>query len=166
MNKKVMKTALCLILCLCLYGCGAQEEQQTVQEKRSMSEPFTRETTIEEVADYPAFGDYGRLMFPIDEWYYDGDTLGTLSLTWYNNMDPDKTVEIANYFRENAEAGNAIFYDIYTEEEKAADPAKEGYRTVLFQRRSRSTLCRVQCRRRFCLCGSHAGQLPSRFRTF
>lgn len=125
MNKKVMKTALCLILCLCLYGCGAQEEQQTVQEKRSMSEPFTRETTIEEVADYPAFGDYGRLMFPIDEWYYDGDTLGTLSLTWYNNMDPDKTVEIVNYFRENAEAGNAIFYDIYTEEEKAAYPAKK-----------------------------------------
>lgn len=125
MNKKVMKTALCLILCLCLYGCGAQEEQQTVQEKRSMSEPFTRETAIKEVADYPAFGDYGRLMFPTDEWYYDGDTLGTLSLTWYNNMDPDKTVEIANYFRENAEAGNTIFYDIYTEEEKAADPAKE-----------------------------------------
>lgn len=40
-------------------------------------------------------------------------------------MDPDKTVEIANYLKERAEAGETIFYDIYSEEEKAEDPAKE-----------------------------------------
>lgn len=129
MTKKITAAALCLALCVSISGCGRQEtiqaDREPVRRDQNMSEPFTRETTIEEVADHPAFGDYGRLIFPVDDWYYDGDTLGTLSLTWYNNMDPDKTVEIANYFRENAEAGNTIFYDIYTDEEKAADPAKE-----------------------------------------
>ena len=129
MTKKITAAALCLALCVSISGCGRQEtiqaDREPVRRDQNMSEPFTRETTIEEVADHPAFGDYGRLIFPVDDWYYDGDTLGTLSLTWYNNMDPDKTVEIANYFRENAEAGNTIFYYIYTDEEKAADPAKE-----------------------------------------
>ncbi|MFR6330586.1 MAG: hypothetical protein ACLUOI_18420 [Eisenbergiella sp.] len=34
-------------------------------------------------------------------------------------------MEIANYLKERAEAGETIFYDIYSEEEKAEDPAKE-----------------------------------------
>ena len=34
-------------------------------------------------------------------------------------------MEIANYLRNHAAAGEAYFYDIYTDEEKAADPAKQ-----------------------------------------
>ena len=34
-------------------------------------------------------------------------------------------MEIANYLHDQAEAENTIFYDIYTDAEKAADPAKE-----------------------------------------
>lgn len=56
--------------------------------------------------------------------YYSGDTLGELRLTWYNNIDPDKTVEIVNYMKTQVEAGETIFYDIYTDEEKKEDPAK------------------------------------------
>ncbi len=88
-------------------------------------EAYTADTPIEEVINDPVFGDYGRLIFPVDDWYYSGDTLGELSLTWYNNIDPDKTVEIANYFHDQAAAGETVFYDIYTDEEKAADPEKE-----------------------------------------
>lgn len=51
--------------------------------------------------------------------------MGELRLTWYNGIDTDKTVEIANYMKDHAEAGETIFYDIYTAEEKAVDPAKE-----------------------------------------
>lgn len=61
----------------------------------------------------------------MDSGYYGGSTLGNLSLTWYNYIDSDKTVEICNYMRNQAENGDTIFYDIYTEEEKAADPAKK-----------------------------------------
>ena len=69
--------------------------------------------------------EYGRLIFPVDTGFYSGDTLGDLQLTWYNNIDPAKTVEIVNYLKEHAEAGDTVFYDIYTEKEKAADPEKE-----------------------------------------
>ena len=46
-------------------------------------------------------------------------------LIWYNNVNPDRTVEIANYLRDQAASGEQIFYDIYTDEEKAEDPDKE-----------------------------------------
>ena len=54
-----------------------------------------------------------------------GDTLGELQLTWYNNIDPNETVEIVNTLWQRANAGETVFYDIYTEEEKAEDPDKE-----------------------------------------
>lgn len=66
---------------------------------------YTRDTKIEAVKKDPVFGEYGRLIFPADEGYYSGNTLGTLSLTWYSNMDPEKTVEIANYMKTHAAAG-------------------------------------------------------------
>ena len=87
--------------------------------------PYTVNTQINEVITDPAFGDYGRLIFPVDSGYYSGDALGDLGLVWYNYIDPDKTVEICNYMKEQAAAGNQIFYDIYTADEKAADHAKE-----------------------------------------
>ena len=86
---------------------------------------YTTDTPISDVMHDPAFGDYGRLIFPVDDWYYSGDTLGNLHLTYYSNIDPDMTVEITNYMKEHATSGDTIFYDIYTDEEKAADPEKE-----------------------------------------
>ena len=83
------------------------------------------DTPIDQVIHDPAFGDFGRLIFPVDSSYYSGDTLGSLQLTWYSNIDPNKTVDIVNYLKDQAEAGNTVFYDIYTEEEKAEDPEKE-----------------------------------------
>lgn len=106
-------------------GGNAGEDAGENMAQTEIEAPYTVDTPIEDVINDPVFGDYGRLIFPADDWYYSGDTLGELSLTWYNNIDPDKTVEIANYLREQAAAGETVFYDIYTEEEKAADPAKE-----------------------------------------
>ena len=88
------------------------------------SEPYTLSTRIDDVISDSAFGDFGRLIFPVDKSYYSGTTLGNLDLTWYSNIDADKTVEIANYMKSHAEAGDKIFCDIYTDAEKAADPSK------------------------------------------
>lgn len=96
-----------------------------VSEPVITSNPYTRDTRISEVISDPVFGNYGRLIFPVNEGYYSGETLGDLSMTWYNNIDPDKTVEIANYMRSHAESGDVIFYDIYSESEKTADPRKK-----------------------------------------
>jgi hypothetical protein len=86
---------------------------------------FTADTRIEDVIRDPAFGNFGRLLFPADKGYYGGDTLGKLSLTWYSSINPDRTVEIVNYLKERTESGDTIFYDIYSDEEKAQDPDKE-----------------------------------------
>lgn len=101
------------------------EYEQENTDDTTVSSHYTIDTAISDVMNDPVFGDYGRLIFPVDDWYYSGDTLGNLQLTYYSNIDPNETVEIANYMEEHAASGDTIFYDIYTDEEKAADPAKE-----------------------------------------
>ena len=142
-EKPVMKRFISICLSL-IFMCGlaacsniesedrSWEEQETsqtgvehMQTEVETSDLYTVDTLISDVIADPVFGEYGRLIFPVDTGYYSGDTLGSLRLTWYSNIDPDKTVEITNYMKEHAGQGDTIFYDIYSEEEKAADPAKE-----------------------------------------
>ena len=92
---------------------------------RRAATEFTVDTSIGDVIGYPGFAGYGRLIFPVNGGYYGGSTLGTLSLTWYSNIQPDKTVGIANYLKGHADTGDVIFYDIYSEEEKQTDPGKK-----------------------------------------
>ena len=88
---------------------------------------YTADTKVWDVIDDPAFAGYGRLIFPADKTIDKSLTLSEVGsiLTWYNYVNPDRTVEIVNYIKTKAEAGEQIFYDIYTDEEKAVDPAKE-----------------------------------------
>lgn len=94
---------------------------------------YTADTPIESVINDKAFGTYGRLIFPTQKGYYNGNTLGELQLTWYSEINPNKTVEIANYLKSHALNGDKIFYDIYTDEEKKADPEKENTGLFFFK---------------------------------
>ena len=85
----------------------------------TMANYYTRQTRINDVMNDAAFGDYGRLIFPVNTGYWSGTTLEQLQLTWYNYIDPDKTVEVCNYLRAHADN---CFIDIYTEAEKQANP--------------------------------------------
>lgn len=128
----ILASALCLALSLTGCGAGGADCAQTAQQEPAQQEPaqreptgpFTADTPVEAVQQDGAFGDYGRLLFPVDTGYWSGDTLGELQLTWYNNIDPEETVEIVNTLWQRAEAGETVFYDIYTEAEKAQDPDK------------------------------------------
>ena len=110
-----MKRMTAMILALLMAAVLSAEAEQV---------KWNENTPIDEVMAYPGFGDWGRLIFPADEGYYSGSTLKDLRLTWYSNIQPAKTVEIVNYFKEKADAGETVFYDIYTDAEKAADPWK------------------------------------------
>jgi len=88
-------------------------------------EAFTPNSLTKDVSSDLAFGNFGRLLFPAGTGYYSGDTLGTLSLTWYGALRPRTTVDIVNTLRSRAQAGDKVFFDIYSDREKAQDPAKK-----------------------------------------
>lgn len=94
---------------------------------------YTRTSRIEDVMAAPAFNGFGRLIFPADRGYWSGETLEELQLTWYSHINADKTVEIVNYMKHHADAGERIFYNIYTDEEKAADPRKRNTGLFFFR---------------------------------
>lgn len=121
-------TISALTLTLLLSGCGGRVPAPSnleLKEGAAVETEFAVDTPIQAVIEDPAFGDYGRLLFPVDDGYWRGKTLGELRLTFYSHIDPDETVEIVNTLKKRALAGETIFCDIYTEEEKAADPDKE-----------------------------------------
>ena len=131
-GRAILASALCLALSLTGCSAGGADRAQTAQQEPAQQEPaqreptgpFTADTPVEAVLQDEVFGDYGRLLFPVDTGYWSGDTLGELQLTWYNNIDPEETVEIVNTLWQRAEAGETVFYDIYTEAENAQDPDK------------------------------------------
>lgn len=88
---------------------------------------FTGESRVQDVMQDPAFAGFGRLIFPVDMQIDDALTLNDVEeiLPWYSEVNPERTVSIVNEMKTRAEQGETIFYDIYTDEEKAKDPAKK-----------------------------------------
>ena len=152
-SKRMGLVLLFLCLAVAVSGCGSRSsaDSEAVESSASIeqSEPdasqmpegksnfagVTRETRVQDVIDDPVFGEYGRLIFPADRTISSELTLENVGdiLTWYTNINPDKTVEIVNYLGENAAAGETVFYDIYTEEEKEDDPQKENTGLFFFR---------------------------------
>ena len=118
MMKKVLTAMLAPLLCLfALSACAVRETGNgdtssllTEEEQEMQNGDYTAGTRTDDVISDPVFGSWGRLIFPVDEWYYNGDTLGSLSMTWYTHIDPDMTVQICNYLREHTLAGEQVFY--------------------------------------------------------
>ena len=125
---------MALAVSVSLSGCGREEEDGDTGTTDGESD-YTLETEVVDVMNDPVFGDYGRLIFPVDKSISDDLELQDVGdiLTWYNNVDPERTVEIANYLRDQAASGDQIFYDIYTDEEKAEDPDKENAGLFFFR---------------------------------
>ena len=130
------------ILLICLYvlfacsviATGAEQDQTGKEDAGDKMKTeieteavYDRHTKVQDVINDPVFGDYGRLIFPVDIQIDNNLELEDVEeiLPWYSKVNPDKTVEIANYMRNQAASGEQIFYDIYTNEERYADPEKE-----------------------------------------
>ena len=104
------------------FWSGEEKETETAEQTK---EVYSGDSLISDVMSDPAFGEHGRLLFPVNTGYCSGDKLNNLSLTWYGALDTDETVDIVNTLRSRALSGEQIFFDIYTDEEKAADPDKK-----------------------------------------
>lgn len=74
---------VCIILMLAACGktirddsqieVGSEKNQESQVETEEM---YTRKTKIADVINDKAFGDYGRLIFPVDTGYYSGGYFG------------------------------------------------------------------------------------------
>ena len=98
---------------------------------------YTSESTVADVINDPAFGSFGRLLFPVDRPVSPSMTLAQVSSSsvylWYPYIRVEKTVEILNYLHNQAAAGERIFYSIYSPEEIAADPSKADTGLLVFR---------------------------------
>ncbi len=96
---------------------------------------YAEDTKVTDVINDEVFDGYGRLIFPVDMQISDNLTLKNVNtiLTWYSEINTDKTVEIVNYMKKKASSGQQIFYDIYSDEEKKADPDKQNTGLFFFK---------------------------------
>ena len=102
-----------LSLMLTLSGCGRtesnSESESGITENTSEDSSgtaggeadYTLETKVTDVISDPVFEDYGRLIFPADRSIDEDLELQDLDeiLMWYNNVNPERTVEIANFLK-------------------------------------------------------------------
>lgn len=112
----------------------AAEESAPTEAPQPEVEPFTTASRIVDVIADPAFAGYGRLLFPIFQGpgsenfqLRDNMTLKEMYmlLPSYHNINAEYTADMLTQMKTWSESGQQIFFDLYTAEEKAADPAKE-----------------------------------------
>ena len=87
---------------------------------------FTRDSKVSDVMENNSFLGFGDLIFPVDRQFDKNMTLENVGdvYVWYNYINPDKTVEIVNFLKQEADSGKQVFYNIYTEEEMSIEPEK------------------------------------------
>lgn len=86
---------------------------------------LSMDATIGDILRHPAFAGFSAQILPWDERRYDEDLplrdIGTL-LPYHSHVDPQTVVASLNRMIVDAKRGQRIFYDIYSDEEKQADP--------------------------------------------
>jgi hypothetical protein len=98
--------------------------------KLNQTQPYGKDTKIADVINNPFFGTYGRLIFPVNQGYCSGDTLGELRLTWYNNINAEKAVEVAIVMAKKAKKTRAQKEESRIALARNWLPAYEGMRIV------------------------------------
>ena len=85
------------------------------------------DTRLLDVVEQPAFAGFGRFLLPTRRGLPDGSlTLRDAGypLPYHTHVEVDTSVDVINSLLAAVDAGQTVFYDIYSEAAKAADPAK------------------------------------------
>jgi acetyl esterase/lipase len=84
--------------------------------------PLSADDTIQDILDHPAFAGFGRLLLPWDDRPPDSGTrlreLGSL-LPYHSHVDAETVVSALNHMIGDVSNGLTLFYDFYTDQEKA-----------------------------------------------
>lgn len=93
-----------------------------------MAGDITPNTTVGQIMAMPEFEGFGELLFPVDRPVSDARTLSDLAsdgtYVWYSNLDASVFAEALDELRSEADAGERIFYRIYSDAEIDQDPSK------------------------------------------
>lgn len=91
-----------------------------------LSVHLTRNDTLGTLIDHPAFRGFGHLLLPWNDRTDLDLPLFRIArlLPYHSHVDVDTVVQALNRMIDASNAGETIFYDIYSEEEKAKDPEK------------------------------------------
>lgn len=127
MPTRIIKSAgLALSLGLGAVAAEAQEDRTTM-EMMAPALPLTPDDTLGTLLHTPAFAGFAPLILPWDGRDYDPSMplhqIGSL-LPNHSHVSPDSVVKGLNRMITDAGKGNRIFYDIWPEAERQADPSK------------------------------------------
>lgn len=109
-----------------LAGCAPAEKNDVPVSNAATAAEVTADTRIFDVIDDPRLAGSGRLVFPTGFVAPTEDmTLADMPdiLPWYSEIHTETTVDVVNYLLTQCAAGQTVFYDIYTNAEKDADPS-------------------------------------------
>ena len=93
-------------------------------------------TKVIDIINNPAFEGFGRFLFPTEAGMPDADMkLNEITplLYFHENINTDTSVDVINSLLDKVNSGETIFYDIYSDEEKKADPTKENTGLFFFR---------------------------------
>lgn len=123
--KKAWIMITILLGVILMSGC-MNDKQESKNRETNHIDSFSRSSKIMDVIENDSFSGFGHLLFPVDRSIDKNMTLEEAKdlYVWYHYMNPDKTVEIVNFLKKEADSGKKIFYPIYTEEEMKKDPEK------------------------------------------
>jgi acetyl esterase/lipase len=117
--------------CLALPLLAALPEsafaRQDKGEARKPYAPLSADSTIGDLLSHPAFQGFARRILPWDDRDYDRQAkLSALAalLPYHNHVDIASTVGALNRLIDDAGRGRQICFEIYTDDEKRAEPAK------------------------------------------
>jgi len=119
-------------------------------------------SSIRDILNHQAFAGFSRRMLPWDGRSHDENMplaeIGSL-LPYHSLVNPETVVGSLNSMTDEVGKGRTVFYDIYTEAQKRADPTKEHTGLIILSRNAGSTLCGHRARRRVFLCWFHPRRL-------
>ena len=94
--------------------------------------------SVDDILKHPAFAGFGRLLLPWDDRRYDTTmplrNIGSL-LPYHSHVDSVVVVSSLNRMIDDASAGRTVFYDIYTDAQKQAEPSRKNTGLFFFRGR-------------------------------
>jgi acetyl esterase/lipase len=123
-----MSTKAFVLAVLSATPCVGSAERQETTLSRSQATHLRLDDRVDDILEHPAFAGFGRLLLPRDDRRYDGAmplrNIGSL-LPYHEHVDPVVVVSALNRMVDDASLGRHIFYDIYTNAQKQAEPSRK-----------------------------------------